>query len=252
MRTSALGLFIALLASTAGARAADDRCWQTAFEAIRHSAAAPRPTFTSYAEQEHLIVDGVSMEDVFYDITYRDDGIALIDDRWSRPWVSNRLEPGPPLLGPYGADRKNWLGMPGIDLPYPTIATVRSHPSEPCSMLGAEPYDGISTIHITFPDAPTDRPALKAMWIDPQTGDIMKLVVSGRVNVRANRSDRTAHYADFQIELEHKGAYTVVRHVTWSYSLRVYSQVAKFFGEYYYRNYRFSDRSPNALLAGGG
>ena len=249
LRAIALGFASCTLACTGAARADSSHCWQTVYAALQHSAAAPRPAFTSYAEDGSILLDGALLEQQLIDVTYRRDGIALVDDRWSPPVISNRLEPGPPLLGPYGASRKGWISLEGVDLPYPTIADVRAHPSMVCSMTANVPYAGVNAVHIQFPGASTTRASLKDIWLNPATNDIMKLTVSGQLNVRANEDDRETHFANFQIELQQINGYSVVRHVTWKYDLHVYAQVATYFGEYYFTGYHFSQMSPNALLA---
>ena len=245
----AVALLICVLVCAGRSRADDTGCWQMLFGAIEHSASAPHAEFTSYTERGNITVDGTVLMRLLMGITYRDDGIALINDsRWDNPVISNQVEPGPPILGPYGTARSIWLMIDKADLPHPLIADVRSTPMLPCA-IETTIYDNMQTLHIWLPQAPTDRPALKALWLDPKTMDILKVIVSGRLDFPGGTDDKP-HFADFQVELEHIGEYLVVRHVTWKYELKVYSQYSELFGEYYFDGYSFSDKAPASSQLG--
>jgi hypothetical protein len=229
-------------------RADNVGCWQMVYGAIEHSAGTPHAEFTSYTEHGNIMVDGNVLVRLLMSITYRDDGIALINDsRWDNPIVSNSVEPGPPILGPYGTARSIWLMLDNVDFPHPLIADVHAMPSAPCDIENDQNYDNMESMHVALPAAPTDRPALKELWIDPKTMDILKVIVSGELDFPGG-TDSQKHFADFEVELEHVGQFIVVRHVTWKYKLRVYSQYSSLFGEYYFDGYTFSSTSPAAQL----
>jgi hypothetical protein len=244
----AVSLLFCVLVCAGRSLADDVGCWQMVYGAIEHSAGSPHAAFTSYTERGNITVDGLVLVRLLMNITYRDDGIALINDsRWDNPIISNSVEPGPPILGPYGTARSIWLMLDGVDLPHPLIADVRNKPIAPCNIENDQGYDNMESMHITLPAAPADRPALKALWIDPKTMDILKLIVSGELDFPGG-TDSQKHYADFEVELEHIGAFIVVRHVTWKYKLHVYSQYSSLFGEYYFDGYTFSNTSPTTQL----
>jgi hypothetical protein len=224
------------------ARADSDACWQLVYKTIERSAHGPHAAFTHYSEHGSIIQDGSVLQRETIDVLYRDDGLAVVDDsRWAHPLISNSLEPGPPVLGPYGSRRNIWLALDDTELPYPLIGDVHTHPTTACNMRD-EYYEGAIATRIDLPDAPKDRPVLKSLWLDPQTGAVRKCVVLGRLIFRSPGQNSAAEFAPFEVEFEQQGPYTVVRHVTWKYNLRYYSQTSSLFGEYYYNAYSFPQR----------
>jgi|SRR5579872_2607205 len=239
---------IVLFFACIGRSLADDACWQRLYDLIEHNASSPHPTFTSYAEHGTIIEDDAPLLRFSQNVVYRDDGVAVINDsRWSNPIISNSVEPGPPLLGPYGTYRSVWLAQ-DENAPFPVIGNVRTHPRRTCITSENQNYAGRNTTRLDFPDAPTDRPTLQSLWFDPRSSEVLKVVVSGQVNFATVGTDPAPHLAEFQVEFEDIGAYTVVRHVTWRYAVKVFSQHATLFGEYYMDDYSFSDHAPSSVI----
>lgn len=246
LRIVVLAVVGALMCGEA-ARADTETCWQTVYKAIAHSVAQPHPPFTSYTERTAISQDGSVVQRALVKVLYRDDGLALIDDsRWTYPMLTNTLEPGPPVLGPYGEGRDEWLALADNATSYPVISTVHTKPRGACGVQ-EEAYNGRETEHVVLPDAPTDHPALKALWIDAQSEAIWKVLVSGLVQFHNIGSD-VPHFADFQVEFQQVNGYTVVRHVTWQYRLQYYTQYSNVFGEYYFTGYTFPENAHNTAL----
>lgn len=240
-------LVVCTLACTGIARPDSDACWQLVYKTIERSASAPHASFTHYNEQGSITQDGSLLQRETINVLYRDDGLAVIDDsRWAQPLVSNSLEPGPPVLGPYGSRRNVWLALDDTELPYPLIGDVHTHPSTPCTMHD-EMYKGAIATRIDLPQAP-DKVGLQSLWLDPASGNVRKLIVLGRLLFRGSDPSTTPHYAPFEVELAQADGYTVVRHVTWKYNLRYYSQNSNLFGEYYYDGYSFPARPEGMAL----
>jgi hypothetical protein len=219
------------------------------YHTIERSAAGPHAPFTHYSERGSIIQDGSVLQRETLDVTYRDDGLALVDDsRWAYPLLSNILEPGPPVLGPYGSRRNIWLALDDTELPYPIIGDVHTHPKTECDMR-TEMYAGAQATRIDLPDAPQNRPGLQSLWIDPKSSIVRKVVVLGLLQFRGPDPSVQPHYAPFEVEFEQLGKYTVVRHVTWKFSLRYFSQTSSLFGEYYYDGYSFPERATSTALS---
>lgn len=236
------------LVCTARGRADSDACWQLVYKTIERSASAPHASFTQYSERGSIMQDGALLQRETIDVLYRDDGLAVVDDsRWAHPLVSNALEPGPPVLGPYGSRRNVWLALDDVELPYPLIGDVHTHPKSPCDERD-EDYQGAVATRIDLPDQPGDRPGLRTLWLDPKSGDVRKIIVLGRLLFHGSDASNAPHYTPFEVEFQKAGSYTVVRHVTWSYRLRYYSQSSQLFGEYYYGGYSFPARPETTAL----
>ena len=192
--------------------------------------------------------DGSLLQRETIDVLYRDDGLAVVDDsRMARPLVSNALEPGPPVLGPYGMRRNIWLSLDDVELPYPLIGDVHTHPRTACDMRD-EYYDGSTALRIDLPEAPQDKPGLQALWLDPKSDTVRKVIVLGRLIFRGPDPSNAPHFAPFEVEFQQQGRYTVVRHVTWKYNLKFFSQTTSLFGEYYYDGYTFPERPEASAL----
>jgi hypothetical protein len=246
------GVLIAVfvLATSAIARS-DDACWQLVFAAIERDAAAPHAAYISYSELVNIQNDGERYERASANITYRDDGIASInDDRWARPFVSDFLEPGPPVLGPYGKRRDEWLAAAAREFALPMIADVHNAAQRSCVDRGDELLDGATVADIALLDAPTDRPALKEIWIDRRTHDIGRVVLSGYLTIATVNWSLQHVLTDFAIDIEHVNGYAVVRRVAWTYSFKVYDQWSTLDAQYDFANYTFQDAPPPGTLFG--
>lgn len=225
-------------------------CWDVFDAALRHRAAVEHPRYVTYDERTSISEDEQPVVQSGAHVEYRDDGLARVsDDRFDyTPYLTRHQDPGPPELGPYGSDRLTWLPLPQQPQALRVIGWVRTHGGETCEIAGRERYKDHDTYHLVFHGAPTDRPALKAVWIDVQSADIWKVIVSGYLYF----FDRTpAPLADFAVELRYAGPYLVVDHVTWSYRERLYDQYAQFFGEYEFTGFRFPNSLPDAYFALG-
>jgi len=242
------GLFgLAVLACGAGpvrAQAAPN-CWDVAYGALRHRAAAPHPPYISYAQSAELIVDGKTLMQSRPRITYRDDGALRVDDD-GLVYVTRDAVPGPPELGPYGDRRSMWLPMDDSSDPsLPLIGTVHSrNPTMSCTNLGIESYKDHETYKLAFNTVYPDRPSLKALWVDTRSSEIWKVIVSGAVPVGLSDDTRSVGLADFEVELAPYESYVVVNHVTWKFNFHEFSQTATLFGEYYYRGFEFPKQVP--------
>ena len=158
----------ALLASTTTARA-DDACWHLVLGAIAHEAAAAHPSYITYSENVDIASGGRPF--IYYDtdIVYRSDGVAYIKDgRFARAFVSDELEPGPPVLGPYGGARRGWLPE-NLTGEFETIASVENVPQLSCRDEGDETIDGERYAHLVVGVADEHRPALKEIWVNRQS-----------------------------------------------------------------------------------
>jgi hypothetical protein len=239
-----------ILSSTVPARP-DDECWQLLYAAIEHGAAAPHAPYISYSELVNIQNDGRRYERASANITYRDDGIAWIDDdRWVHPFVSDWLEPGPPVLGPYGDRRQDWLAIAARDYALPVIADVHNPSSRQCLVAGNDVVNGVATAHIVLPNPPGNRPALKEIWIDRGSLAIARLIAAEYLNIYTTEWNLAHPLADFTIDMENVDGYSVVRRVTWSYSFKVYSQESTLDAEYDFMNYGFEVAPPPGTLFG--
>lgn len=242
-------LFAAFILATTAAARPDDVCWQLLYGAIQRNAAAPHAAYISYSELVNIQDDGERYERANANITYRDDGMASIDDdRWVHPFVSSLLEPGPPVLGPYGARRQDWMAAAAKAFDLPMIADVHTEPARSCIDRGTEVVNDVSTEHIVIPDAAPDRPALKEIWIDPRSHEIVRVIVAEFLSIYSQSWNLEHPLVDFAIDVENVDGYAVLRRVTWTYSFRVYSQRSTLDAEYDFSNYRFDENPPPGEL----
>jgi len=233
-----------VLGASAVARA-DDACWQLLFAGIERDAAAPHAAYISYSELVNIENDGYRYERVNANITYRDDGVASIDDeRWDHPFISTFLEPGPPVLGPYGDRRQNWLAAATQQYALPLIAAVHNLAQRRCVDLGNENVNGVRAAHLILPDAP-NGPGLKAIWIEPRSKVIERVMLSGYFAMYSTPTDLTRALANYVIDMESIDGYQVLQRVTWTYVYHVYDQTSRLEAEYDFDNYRF-DMTPPA------
>lgn len=245
------GLAAALLflGCTAVARGAVnvDPCWELLYQAMEHSASAPHAPYISYSELIRITQDGHRYEFANANVTYRDDGLAYIDDdRWVHPFVSRVLEPGPPVLGPYGAHRVSWLSFDDTssDTSLPVIADTRNYRHE-CIDQGNEDIDGTPAAHLLIADAPLDRPALKAIWIDRKTFAVRRAVVSQWLTFLYDYSGKRGQkLIDYTIAVQNVNGYNVIHQVNWEYTYRVFSQYSTISAEYVFNAYRFDAKPP--------
>lgn len=239
-----------ILGSTVPARP-DDACWQLLYAAIERGAAAPHAPYISYSELVNIQNDGHRYERASANITYRDDGLASIDDdRWVHPFVSDLLEPGPPVLGPYGNRRDDWLAVATREYALPLIANVHNPSTRQCNITGNDIVNGVATAHIMLPDAPNSRPALKEIWIDRHSLAIARLIAAEYLNVYTTEWNLEHPLANFAIDMESVDGYSVVRRVTWTYSFKVYDQDSTLDAEYDFTNYGFNAAPPPGTLFG--
>ena len=219
------------------AAALADACWHLVFVAIRHSAAAPHPEYISYSENADITSSG---RPFFYndaDIVYRTDGIAYVEDtRFAQGFITHELlEPGPPVLGPYGSARYGWLPTDVLGGRLPTIASVENIPNLPCTDEGDETIDGVRYAHLVTGVADESRPALKQIWIGRRSLEIPRLIVSGVVLYQNGHG-----LADYQVDLQNIAGYAVVRTVRWTTRVHWYDQNTKLDAVYTFGNYRFT------------
>ncbi|HTZ56165.1 MAG TPA: hypothetical protein VMB20_14015 [Candidatus Acidoferrum sp.] len=236
------------LGSTAAARA-DDACWALLYAAIERDAAAPHAAYITYNELVDIREDGFRYERTTANITYRDDGQASIDDdRWSHPFVSNLLDPGPPVLGPYGDRRADWLTAAANAYALPLIADVHNQPERQCLDRGDEYVNGVNAAHLVIPNAPTDRQALKEIWIDRHSHAIARVVIAEYLKVYTSVWNLRKALTDFSIDMESVDGHDVVQRVTWQYTFHVYDQTSLLAAEYDFSNYRFEQAPPAGSL----
>ena len=243
-------LFLICAAGASAATTVVDPCWQLLYRALEHSAGAPHSPYISYAESIHITQDGQRYERASASVTYRDDGLAYIDDdRWVHPFVSTVLEPGPPVLGPYGPHRATWLTMDSVpSSSLPVIAETRNYRHE-CVDQGDELVDGNQTAHLVIADAPEDRPALKAIWIDRHSLDVRRAVVSQWLTFLYDYSGkRGQQLIDYTIAVQQIGGFSVIKQVNWEYTYRVYSQYSTISAEYRFDAFRFDTKPPTGTL----
>lgn len=217
-------------------------CWDVFDGALQRSAAASHPPYVSYSERISVTADRAPLMLSDAHVDYRDDGVArVLDARFNyQPFVTRHAEPGPPELGPYGPGRTMWLpDQNGL----PTIAQVRTLGNITCSVAAREPYKSHDTYHLSFGGGNAERPQLKDLWIDRQSHEIWKLIVTGPVTF-LDDPDHPKGLAEFQVELGYTGPYLVVQHVVWSYRRREFSQYVDYFGEYTFSGYSFPAAMP--------
>ncbi len=249
---SMCGFVIAIalaFSTTAVARADEDSCWQMIMNALDRSAHSPHARFVSYGELEHIDEDGHTLENVHASITYRDDGLAYVnDERWEYPFVSRYLEPGPPVLGPYGDARDMWLALDSNSpTRLPVIANVHNHPRIGCRDAGAEMLGGMTVRHLLVGEEQRDRLGLRAVWIDPSSLEIKRVIVRGPLQIYGADSIQEKH-TDYTVDIEHVDGYSVVHRVWWQYREEFYSQRSLLDAEYVFTNYHFSELPPPGTL----
>ncbi len=251
LRTASCALTVLLfLAGGSVASAKDAACWNLVYRVIEHNASSPHYRFITYAENERIQQDGQRYEYADAHITYRDDGLAYIDDdRWQHPFMSTWVEPGPPVLGPYGpARRSSWLAFAapvrGLDI----IADASTDERTRCIDVGTDDFGGTKYVHLVFPDSPPNHPALKAVWIDPHTLAVARVITSAWITF-ATEDRRVIHdLTDYTVNLEDRGGIEVVHDISWSYSYKVYDQRSTLDAHYSFAGYRFGEQPPVGTL----
>jgi len=227
-------------------------CWDIAYSALRHRAAAIHPAFILYNEISHVTDNGETLIRNHENVAYRDDGMARVwDERFAYdPYVTRASDPGPPELGPYGARRSVWLPVqvPETSSP-PLIGAVHARNSDgmTCTTDGIENYHGHETYRLSFQSTHPERPALRALWVDIGNSEIWKVELSGSLPIVLD-DERAIRLAEFEIELNQIGPYVVISHVTWKYRLHEFAQYSDFIGEYYYSGFQFPDKLPETFF----
>ena len=224
---------------------ADDSCWQTVHKAIEASAASDHALYVSYSEVQEINTDGMRFMHSNAAITYRDDGVAYVDDdRWLHPFTGYLLDPGPPVLGPYGDRRHAWLDLADPEAQsIPVIANTHSAPAAQCNVVGIDERYGRPALHIDFPNARIDKPALVAIWLDPQTLNVVHATTRDWLSFWG-QDGTTLSLVKYEIDVKQIGKYEVLNHVSWEYDFRWYDQRSKMVGDYQFSNYRFADKPP--------
>lgn len=241
------------LCIAAAPAATEDGCWPQLFRAIEHNAASPHSRFISYGEAIHITQDGHPYERAYASIVYRDDGIAYVDDdRWVHPFLSGVLEPGPPVLGPYGAHRSSWLSLIGDRedrTSLPVIADTHNPESGRCVDKGDTTIDGARVAHFVLPDAPLDRPSLKEIWLDRSTLEVRRAVVSQALTfVYDYQEIGKQRLIDYTIQMGKVDGYEVVRQIDWQYTYPVYGQFSTISAEFEFSGFQFTNRAPDGTL----
>ena len=246
----ALGVLSFFVLATASALAAADPCWNLVYRAIEHSAASRHVPYISYVERERITIDGRRFEFADANITYRDDGLASVDDdRWDHPFLSRWVEPGPPVLGPYGESRRaSWLAYAQPLSGIPIIADTTTGERNRCLDLGDASIDGRKYARIVFPDSPRDVPSMKAMWIDRSSLEIGRLLTSAWIQFSEADAAFVYDLADFTVDFETIDGVNVVQQIHWTYSYRVYDQRSTLNAEYRFAGYHFDDTPPSSTL----
>lgn len=243
------GVFVATVVGLAVSRpalAADNACWQLIDSALQRSAHSPHSKFISYGERITVYADGHTLQNIGSSVVYRDDGIAYItDDRWVHPFFSAAPEPGPPVLGPYWKDRTAWLDFGDVRAPYPVIADVHAFPRESCSYAGMDAIDGQRLEHLVVGHEQQQHKhaGLREIWIDPLFYDIVRVVVRGPLRLYV-KDEIKEDLADYRVDVERVGRFTVVKRVTWQYREREYGQWTDLSAEYDFRDYSFFEVAP--------
>lgn len=204
-------------------------CWDVYDAAMHRSAQAVQPRFVSYDEN---IWVRAYQKDVVHERThvdYRGDGLAIVQDpRYGpRPVLTRELEPGPPLLGPYGSSKARWQLRDPSELQ--TISDVRVTGDERCENAGVVQLDGAPVFHLIFHRDDSSSAGLKELWVDANTAEIRRVVITGPVVYLGTR-DR-ARLADFDVRVKVVDGYSVITRVTWWQGFYV--------GEYTLQNFSF-------------
>lgn len=237
-----------MLAGFAMPARADDACWQLVHKAILKSALSERSPYVSYSEVEDISTDGNRLARSSALITYRNDGLAYVDDdRWAHPWIGFLLDPGPPVLGPYGDRRRSWLELADHSEPMTVIGTAHNAPRDQCNDLGDEIWNGQKLAHLVFPNARVDRPVLNAIWLDRATLRVAHAVTRDWLSFWTSEGT-SAGLVTYQIDVERIDGYDVLSRVTWEHHFQWYSQVTTMKGEYVFGNYKFASTPPTQNL----
>ncbi len=223
----------------------DGACWQIIGAALDHSAHSSHARFISYGEQSVFSADGRTLNTFNSSITYRDDGMAYIDDaRWTNPMISEVLEPGPPVLGPYGASRSAWLSLDNAsNTKLPVIAHVYAHPNESCRDAGIQMLAGRASRHLIVGADEPDRRGLHEMWLDTNALDVVRVVIRAPVHFLVQDSP-VQRLANYVIDIQNIVGHPVLRKVTWSYRDRQNGQWTDLAGEYNFHDFRFTEVEP--------
>jgi hypothetical protein len=237
------------LAAAPAARADTDSCWQLINSALKKSATTRHARFISYDEHARIVRDGSELQAFQSNITYRDDGIAYIaDTRWPDPFIGNVVDPGPPVLGPYGDARAEWQALGPRMSNLPVIASVHNYPTQSCRDLGEESLNGWRTHHLVVDEEDPTHTGLRSVWIDPKSFDVVRLIVRAPLIFYGGDSGKEA-FTDYSIDLENIDGYSVVQRVTWEYWQPVYSQLSHLAAEYDFTTYQFSNAPPKNAAA---
>jgi len=241
----------AVMAVTAPVRADDGGCWQMIGAAFSRSANAPHAKFISYNQRSAITADRRTLQDVKSNITYRDDGLAyIVDDRFARPFTSVALEPGPPVLGPYGDARAALLSLSdAAKTPLPVIAHVYAYPNESCRDTGVAAIDRLTFQHLVLGDGQRKGAGLRELWIDPLAMDIARVVIRAPIRFFSGFSAGNIDQVltDYIVDIERVNGYSVVRRVTWQYRD---AEHGEYTAEYDFGNYRFSYVPPPGTFPG--
>jgi hypothetical protein len=221
-------------------------CWDIYDQALRHRAASSQPSYVEYTQRTVLSADGGEVERADASMSWRSDGLTRVrDDRFPGfTFVTDRPDPGPPQLGPYGMSRLSWLP---IESDVPLVGQVRAHDAKSCTNVGVETYRGHRVYHLVLEPNDDSRPSVKELWIDTESADIWKVIVSGYLTV-VDADEPRRPLVDFAIELSAQGPYVMIDHITWSYRLRVYSQYSELFGEYYLGGYSYPSKMDSRVF----
>ncbi|HVA29121.1 MAG TPA: hypothetical protein VNF68_13145 [Candidatus Baltobacteraceae bacterium] len=238
-----------LFALCATAARADDACWNLLYSSLHHNASTAQAPFVSYSESLDLEEDGQPIEYARANVTYRDDGMASIDDnRFAHPFLSPILDPGPPVLGPYGSRRDMWLAFGISDATLPIIADTKTVHRVQCNDLGDETIQRGRYAHLVFSDAHPDRLVLKSVWLDRARLTIRRVVVSEPVNFSSGDGDNSTHYADYTLEVAQVDGHDVITQINWGYSYWQFGQRTDLREEYKFGEYHFAKKAPAGTL----
>ena len=224
----------------------DGACWQIIGAALDRSAHSSHARFISYGEQSAFSADGRTLNTFNSNITYRDDGLAYIDDaRWTNPMISEVLEPGPPVLGPYGASRAAWLSIDSdlSNSKLPVIAHVYAHPNASCRDAGVQTLEGRALRHLIVAENDLSRRGLHEMWLDPNAMDIIRVVIRAPVHFLEQNAVAQS-FANYVIDIQNVFGHPVLRRVTWTYRDKQNGQWTDLAAQYDFHDFHFSDVEP--------
>jgi hypothetical protein len=225
---------------------ADDACWQMVHKAIEASAASQHALYVSYSEVQDINADGNRFMHSNASITYRDDGVAYVDDdRWTHPFTGYLLDPGPPVLGPYGDRRHAWLDLVSQQAQVlPVIANTHNEPASQCEVIPTDTsWRGQKALHLAFPHAHLDKPALISIWLDPDTLRVIHATTRDWLSFWGENGT-SLNLVKYEIDVQQVGNFEVLSHVSWEYDFKWYAQVSRMVGDYAFSNYRFSEKPP--------